>query len=101
MVCQQESYGQRKKDSRRAGQAACVSSGLAGKLHTPIVSKCNVLRGAHQQVVDKLAADLRPGVDAQQMARLVGGVATVADQGELPPAAVEQMLAVIADGLLE
>ena len=34
------------------------------------------------------------------MARLVGGVAAVADQGELDAAAVRPMLEVIADGLL-
>jgi hypothetical protein len=59
-----------------------------------------VLRGANQQVIDKLGGDLRPGVDSLQMARLAGGVATVADAGDLPPQAVHPMLAVIADGLL-
>jgi len=67
---------------------------------SPIVTKCQVLRGANQQVIDKLAGDLRPGVDSLQMARLIGGVATVADQGDLPAKAVRPMLEVIADGLL-
>ena len=43
---------------------------------------------------------LREGVTPLQVARLVGGVATVADQSELDPAAVRPMLEVVADGLL-
>jgi AcrR family transcriptional regulator len=68
---------------------------------SPIVTKCQVLRRANQRVIDKLAGDLRPGVDSLQMARLIGGVATVADQGDLPATAVRAMLEVIADGLLQ
>jgi AcrR family transcriptional regulator len=67
---------------------------------SPIATKCGVLRGANEQVIDKLGGNLRPGVDSLQLARLVGGVATVADQGNLPPQTVGQMLEVIADGLL-
>ena len=67
---------------------------------SPIQTKCQVLRGANQQVIDKLSGDLRPDVDSLQMARLVGGVATVKDAGDLPEPAVQPMLAVIADGLL-
>lgn len=67
---------------------------------SPIQSKCQVLRGANQQVIDKLSGELRPEVDSLQMARLAGGVATVADAGDLPSAAVRPMLTVIADGLL-
>jgi AcrR family transcriptional regulator len=67
---------------------------------SPISSKCQVLRGANQQVIDKLVGDLRPGTDSLQLARLAGGVATVADAGDLPAPAVRPMLAVIADGLL-
>ena len=67
---------------------------------SPIQTKCQVLRGANQQVIDKLSGDLRPDVDSLQMARLAGGVATVADNGDLPAPAVRPMLAVIADGLL-
>jgi hypothetical protein len=34
------------------------------------------------------------------MARLIGGVATVADQGNLDDAAVRPLLEVVADGLV-
>ena len=43
---------------------------------------------------------LRDGVDTIQVCRLVGGVATVADQGELDAAAVRPLLEVVADGLV-
>jgi AcrR family transcriptional regulator len=69
---------------------------------SPIVTKCRVLESAMQRVVDHLQAlgALREGVDALQMCRLVGGVAVVADQGDLGPDAVSPLLAVVADGLL-
>jgi AcrR family transcriptional regulator len=67
---------------------------------SPIMTKCRVLRGANDQVIEQLDGQLRPGVDSLQFARLVGGVAAVADQGGLPPAAVRPMLEVLADGLM-
>ena len=69
---------------------------------SPIATKTRVLRSATQRVVDHLRAQgaLRDDVDALQMCRLAGGVAVVADQGELDPAAVRSMLGVLADGLL-
>jgi len=67
---------------------------------SPIATKCRVLRGANDQVIEQLGGDLRPGVDSLQFARLVGGVAGVADQGGLPREAVTPMLEVLADGLL-
>jgi AcrR family transcriptional regulator len=69
---------------------------------SPIVTKCSVLTAATQRIVDHLDArgDLRPGVTALQMCRLVGGVAVVADQGELDRSAVEPLLGVVADGML-
>ena len=56
-----------------------------GDPDSPIVSKCQVLTRATQRVVDRLNEDqaLRPGMDAVTMCRLVGGVAAVADQGDL------------------
>ncbi len=81
------------------GGAAKITGAMDDEA-SPILTKCQVLRGANQQVIDKLAGDLRPGVDSLQLARLVGGVATVADQGDLPREAVQPMLEVIADGLL-
>ena len=61
-----------------------------------------MLKTAGDRVLDRLRAEdaLRDGVDATQVARLVGGVATVADQGELDAAVVRPLLEVVADGLL-
>ena len=81
------------------GGAARITGALDDDT-SPIQTKCQVLRGANQQVIDKLAGELRPDVDSLQMARLAGGIATVADNGDLPAPAVRPMLAVIADGLL-
>ncbi|HET9423335.1 MAG TPA: helix-turn-helix domain-containing protein [Nocardioides sp.] len=69
---------------------------------SPIRTKCQVLRTAGGRVVDRLRADgaLRDDVDALQISRLVGGVATVADQADLGEDAVRPMLEVVADGLL-
>lgn len=67
---------------------------------SPMVSKCKVLRGANEEVIERLGDALRPGVDSLQFARLVGGIASVADQGDLPREAVRPMLEVVADGLL-
>lgn len=68
---------------------------------SPIAHKCKVLRGANDQVIERLAGHLRPGVDSLQLARLVGGVAGVADQGGLPTEAVRPMLEVLVDGLVD
>jgi AcrR family transcriptional regulator len=69
---------------------------------SPIRTKCEVLRGAGDQVLEQLRTEgaLKDGVSALHVARLVGGIATVADQGELDAAAVRPMLEVVADGLL-
>ncbi len=69
---------------------------------SPIQTKCQVLRTAGDRVVQRLRAEgaLRDDVDALQISRLVGGVATVADQADLGDDAVRPMLEVIADGLL-
>lgn len=69
---------------------------------SPISHKCQVLRTATGRIVDRLREDhaLRDDVDALQIARLVGGVATTADVAELSEADVRPMLEVLADGLL-
>ena len=69
---------------------------------SPIHHKCQVLRTAGGRVVDRLRSEgaIRADVDALQVARLVGGVAAVADQGTLDEAAVRPLLEVVADGLL-
>ncbi len=69
---------------------------------SPIQTKCQVLRTAGDRVVQRLRAEeaLRDDVDTLQISRLVGGVATIADQADLGDDAVRPMLEVIADGLL-
>jgi len=67
---------------------------------SPMRTKCQTLRAANAQVIEQLGDDLRPGVDSLQFARLVGGIASVVDQGNLPPSSVRPMLEVVVDGLL-
>jgi len=81
------------------GNPAKITAAM-GDPSSPIISKCQVLANANGKVIDRLGDALRPGVDKIQMARLVGGVATVADQSELPAEAVQPLLEVVADGLL-
>ena len=83
------------------GGPAKITSAM-GDPSSPISTKCQVLRDAGGRVLDRLRDEdaLRDGVDATQVARLVGGVATVADQGDLAPADVRPLLEVVADGLL-
>ncbi len=87
--------------SLHKGGPAKITTAL-GNPDSPIATKCQVLTQATQRVVDHLDAQgaLREGVDAIQVCRLVGGVATVKDQGGLDDVAVRPLLAVIADGLL-
>jgi AcrR family transcriptional regulator len=67
---------------------------------SPIRTKCQTLRAANERIIEELGADLRPGVDSLQFARLVGGIASVVDHGNLPAASVRPMLEVLVDGLL-
>jgi AcrR family transcriptional regulator len=69
---------------------------------SPIVTKCQTLTAATNRIVERLQEEnaLREHVEAVQMARLVGGVATVADNADLDRAAVRPLLEVIADGML-
>jgi AcrR family transcriptional regulator len=87
--------------SLHKGGPAKITSAM-GAEDSPIATKTRVLIGATQRVVDHLRAQgaLREDIDALQMCRLAGGVAVVADQGQLDPVAVRSMLAVLADGLL-
>jgi len=73
-----------------------------GDPDSPIHTKCQVLRGAHDRVIAALRAQdaLRDDVETLQVIRLVGGVATVADQSELDEAALRPLLEVVADGLV-
>ncbi|MCW2848795.1 MAG: transcriptional regulator, TetR family [Marmoricola sp.] len=83
------------------GGAARITAAM-GREDSPIAHKCQVLVNANKRVLDQLAGEgaLPATVDPIQVCRLVGGVASVADQAELDPAAVRPMLEVIADGLL-
>ena len=67
---------------------------------SPMRTKCQTLRAANTRIIEQLGDDLRPGVDSLQFARLVGGIASVVDQGNLPAASVRPMLEVVVDGLL-
>ncbi len=83
------------------GGPAKITSAM-GDPDSPILTKCQVLASANDRVIERLRADdaLREGVETLQVCRLVGGVASVADQGDLDVAAVRPMLEVVADGLL-
>lgn len=83
------------------GGPAKITSAM-GDAASPIVTKCQVLAAASERVVERLEAEgaLRDHVEAVQMCRLVGGVATVADNANLDQDAVRPLLEVIADGML-
>ena len=87
--------------SLHKGGPAKITSAM-GDPNSPIRTKCQVLTSANDRVIERLREDgaLREGVDTVQVCRLVGGIATVADQGDLDAAAVRPLLEVVADGLL-
>ncbi|CAN5123992.1 TetR/AcrR family transcriptional regulator [soil metagenome] len=87
--------------SLHRGGPAKITSAM-GDPESPILSKCQVLSGASERVIEELRGRnaLRVEVDAVQICRLVGGVATVADNAELDATAVRPLLEVVADGLL-
>ena len=87
--------------SLHKGGPAKITSAM-GDPSSPILTKCQVLRGAHDRVIAALREQhaLREDVETLQVIRLVGGVATVADQAELDEAAVRPLLEVVADGLV-
>jgi AcrR family transcriptional regulator len=87
--------------SLHKGGPAKITSAM-GDPDSPILTKCQVLRGAHDRVIAALREQdaLRDDVETLQVIRLVGGVATVADQSELDEAAVLPLLEVVADGLV-
>ncbi|MFN2560488.1 MAG: TetR/AcrR family transcriptional regulator [Jatrophihabitans sp.] len=81
------------------GGPAKITSAMEDET-SPIQTKCQALRAANAQIIEELGDGLRPGVDSLQFARLVGGIASVVDQGNLPAASVGPMLEVVVDGLL-
>src|SRR5436190_15766486 len=70
------------------GGPAKITSAM-GDPDSPILTKCQVLVRASDRIVARLREEgaLKDGVETLQMTRLVGGVATVADQSELDEAA--------------
>jgi AcrR family transcriptional regulator len=87
--------------SLHKGGPAKITSAM-GDEKSPIMTKCQTLAAATQRVVDRLEDEhaLREHIEAVQMCRLVGGVATVADSSNLDQAAVRPLLEVIVDGML-
>lgn len=87
--------------SLHKGGPAKITAAM-GDQESPISSKCQVLSGAAARVLERLdeTGAVRPGIDAVQVCRLVGGVAAVADQSDLAPADVRPLLEVLADGML-
>lgn len=88
--------------SQHKGGPAKLTSAM-GDPDSPIRTKCQVLAEANGRVLDRLRDEgaLRADVEPIQVCRLIGGVATVADQGDLEPAAVRPLIEVVADGLLK
>lgn len=68
---------------------------------SPIYRKCRVMADANAQVIEHLAASgaLRPGVDPDNVMRLVGGIASVADTTSTD-LDVGPMLDVVIDGVI-
>jgi AcrR family transcriptional regulator len=87
--------------SLHKGGPAKITSAM-GDPDSPILTKCQVLTRASDRVVERLREEgvLKDGVESLQLCRLVGGVATVADQSDLDEAAVRPLLEVVADGLV-
>jgi AcrR family transcriptional regulator len=87
--------------SQHKGGPAKITSAM-GDPDSPIRTKCQVLAAANDRIIDRLREDgaLRDDVETVAVCRLVGGVASVADHGDLDAAAVRPMLEVVADGLL-
>ena len=81
------------------GGAARITASL-GDPGSPYATKCGTYLNANKRVLDKLDSAVKPGIDAMQLCRLVGGVAAVADNSELELAAIQPMLDVLADGIL-
>ncbi|GAC1386758.1 MAG: TetR/AcrR family transcriptional regulator [Marmoricola sp.] len=83
------------------GGAARITASL-GDPGSPYATKCDTYLNANSRVLERLnqAQAVRPGIDAMQLCRLVGGIAAVADNSELDLAAIEPMLDVVADGIL-
>jgi AcrR family transcriptional regulator len=69
---------------------------------SPIYRKCQVLASANRKVLDSARdkGDLREGVEASEVMRIVSGIATVVDQSGITSADAAPMLAIVLDGIL-
>jgi len=87
--------------SLHKGGPAKITSAM-GDPDSPIRHKCQVLTAATDRIVERLRSEhaLRDDVDSIHLCRLVGGVASVADQGDLDETAVRPLLEVLTDGLI-
>jgi AcrR family transcriptional regulator len=77
-------------------------TGALGDEESPISTKCQALAGATDRILARLAEEgaLRAGAETVQTCRLAGGVAVVADNGDLEAQEIRPMLEIVADGLL-
>ena len=85
--------------SMHKGGAARLTAAM-GDDSSPIAPKCKVLVGAMGRVLDTQRTALRAGVSDVSVARLVGGVAAVADTADLRVDDMRPLLAVVVDGVL-
>ena len=82
------------------GGAAKITAAMV-QPDSPIAPKCKVLRDATSRVTDRLHEEgvLREDITPEDVCRLVGGVATVADGAEQPVSEIEPLLKVLAAGM--
>ncbi|MGH3349935.1 MAG: TetR/AcrR family transcriptional regulator [Nocardioides sp.] len=87
--------------TRNQGAAAKITASL-GCQDSPLRTKCQAYADANERVLGEMAGAgaMRDGVDNLDVCRLLGGVATMADQSSLEPRDVRPMLDVIANGVL-
>jgi AcrR family transcriptional regulator len=88
--------------SAHKGYPAKITSAM-GNPDSPIRTKCQALAGATDRVLDELKerGSINQDVEAMQIVRLIGGIATIADQSDLAASVVTPMLEVVADGILK
>jgi AcrR family transcriptional regulator len=84
------------------GAAAKVMAAMDDQ-SSPIYKKCQILVAANRKVLDSARekGDLREGVDAREVMRIVSGIATVVDQSGISADDAEPMLAIVLDGILD
>ncbi|MEI7054828.1 TetR/AcrR family transcriptional regulator [Nocardioides sp. CCNWLW239] len=88
--------------TRHQGAAAKITASL-GCQDSPLRTKCQTYADANASVLAEMSdhGALREGVDNLDVCRLLGGVATMADQSSLSAEDVRPMLDVIANGILK